>query len=52
MREESKDVLILCDTEEEYAGLMTDFLKSRKALPWEIRTYTVVELLLKEEKCC
>lgn len=50
MREESKDVLILYDTEEEYAGLMTDFLKSRKDLPWEIRTYTVVELLLKEEK--
>ena len=50
MREESKDVLILCDIEEEYAGLMTDFLKSRKDLPWEIRTYTVVDLLVKEEK--
>ena len=49
MREESKDILILCDTEEEYAGLMTDFLKSRKDLPWEIRTYTMMELLLQKE---
>lgn len=50
MRERSKDILILCDTEEEYAGLLTDFLRGRKDLPWEIRTYTMVELLLREER--
>ena len=50
MRERSKDILILCDTEEEYAGLLTDYLRGRKDLPWEIRTYTMVDLLLQEER--
>lgn len=50
MRESTRDVLVLCDAEEEYARLMTDFLKARKDLPWEIRTYTSADLLLQGEK--
>lgn len=39
--------LVLCDTEEEYAQLMTDFLQKQKDLPWELRTYTDVQELLR-----
>lgn len=49
MRELSKDILVLCDAEEEYARLMTDFLKLHKELPWEIHTYTNPNLLLEME---
>ena len=42
--------LILCDTEEEYAQLMTEYLKKQKDLPWEMRTYTDVQELLKTEE--
>lgn len=45
-----RDVLILCDGEEEYALLMSDFLKTHKDLPWEIRTYTTLDTLLDREK--
>ena len=41
--------LILCDKEEEYAQLMTEYLKKQKDLPWEMRTYTDVQELLKTE---
>lgn len=50
MKNKTKDILVLCDTEEEYATLMTDFLKSHKELPWEIHTYTAVDVLLQEEQ--
>ncbi len=50
MKNRSKDVLVLCDTEEEYARLMTDFLKLHKELPWEIHTYTTVKMLFQEER--
>lgn len=43
-------IMVLCDTEEEYAQLMTDFLKKNRELPWKIHTYTKVEELVKEEK--
>ncbi len=49
MKSRVKDVLVLCDEEEEYAYLMTDFLRMHKDLPWEIRTYTTVNTLLQEE---
>lgn len=42
--------MVLCDPEEEYAQLMTEFLKKHKDLPWKIRTYTSVEDLLRTEK--
>lgn len=50
MRTEEKDILVLCDREEEYARLMTDFLKLHKELPWEIHTYTAGSLLMQEER--
>lgn len=40
--------LVLCDTEEEYAQLMTDYLQKQKDLPWVLRTYTDVQELLRE----
>lgn len=49
MKETSK-IMVLCDTEEEYAQLMTEFLKKHKNLPWELRTYTNVKDLLREER--
>ena len=42
--------MVLCDPEEEYAQLMTEFLKKHKELPWKIRTYTSVDDLLRMEK--
>lgn len=42
--------LVLYDREEEYAQLMTEFLKKHKELPWEIRTYTDAGQLMCEEK--
>lgn len=41
--------LVLCDPEEEYAQLMTDYLNKQKDLPWELRTYTNVQELLVSE---
>ena len=41
-------MLVLCDTEEEYAQLMTDYLQKQKDLPWVLRTYTDVQELLNE----
>ncbi len=49
MKKGLKDVLVLCDGEEEYAGLMSDFLKMHRELPWEIHTYTAVNTLLEKE---
>ncbi len=43
-------IFVLCDREEEYAYLMTEFLKRHRELPWEIHTYTDRERMLKEEK--
>ena len=50
MKNDAKDIMVLCDTEEEYARLMTDFLKTYRDLPWEIHTYTTVQTLLCEER--
>ncbi len=49
MRDGEK-VMALCDTEEEYAQLMTEFLKKNRELPWKIHTYTSVQELVKEER--
>lgn len=43
-------VLVLCDEEEEYARLMTEFLKGHKDLPWEIHTYTDAGELIRGEQ--
>jgi len=50
LREKSSKVMVLCDTEEEYAQLMTEFMKKRKNLPWELHTYTDVQDLISMEK--
>lgn len=42
--------MVLCDTEDEYAQLMTEFLKKNRDLPWKIHTYTNIQELVKEEK--
>lgn len=52
MRESDGKVMALCDTEEEYALLMTEFLKRHKDLPWELHTYTSVAELLEREQYC
>ena len=39
------NVLALCDTEEEYARHMTEYLKGHREAPWDIRTYTDVQSL-------
>ncbi len=44
-----ENIMALCDTEEEYAQLMTEFLKKSRELPWKIHTYTSVQELMKEE---
>lgn len=50
MKEKTEKIMVLCDTEEEYAQLMTEYLQKQKNLPWELHTYTSVEKLLQEEK--
>lgn len=50
MKEKNSKVMVLCDTEEEYAQLMTEFMKKRKNLPWELHTYTNVQDMLSMEK--
>lgn len=35
--------LVLCDTEEEYAQHMTEFLQAHKEIPWEVYAYTDIE---------
>lgn len=47
---EKRKIMALCDTEEEYAQLFTDFLRKNRNLPWDVHTYTSVEDLLREEK--
>lgn len=50
MREMACKVMALCDTEEEYAQLMTEFMRKQKNLPWELHTYTNVDTLLGTEQ--
>lgn len=50
LKEENRRALALCDREEEYAQLMTEFLRKNRELPWEIHTYTNAEEMLRQEK--
>lgn len=50
MKDTGRGVLILCDREEEYAYLMTEFIRSRDGLPWQLRTYTDAEELKRREE--
>ena len=48
--EQKEAVMVLFDREEEYARLLSEFLRRQKELPWEIHTYTKMEELLEREK--
>lgn len=50
MKNKEKDVLVLCDSEEEYAILMTEFMKTHREIPWEIHTYTATASMLQVER--
>ncbi len=45
-----KGKVILFDSEEEYANLMSDYLRKHRDIPWEIRTFTKQEELLLEKQ--
>lgn len=49
-RNVARRVLALCDAEEEYARLMSDFLRKHKNLPWDIHTYTDLSALRENEQ--
>ena len=49
MRESVGRVMVLCDTEEEYAQLMTEYLRRHKNVPWDIHTYTDMGELFRKE---
>lgn len=49
MNRHQDNILALCDVEEEYAQLMSEFLKKQKNLPWVLHTYTDVKSLLEEK---
>lgn len=49
MKQKTEKTLVLCDEEEEYAQLMTEFLNKQKGLPWILRTYTDTEELYGRE---
>ncbi len=48
--EQKEAVMVLFDREEEYARLLSEFLRRQKELPWEIHTYTKMEELLERER--
>lgn len=50
MKEKREPVLVLCDREEEYAQLMTEFIRTHKEIPWKVHTYTDVEELMHREQ--
>ena len=43
MKKGNGKVMALCDTEEEYAQLMTEFMGKRKNMPWELCKYNLSE---------
>ena len=51
IRPMEENILVLFDKEEEYAYLMSEFLRTHEDTPWEIHTYTTnTELLAKEKR--
>ena len=50
MKKEEEIILALCDGEEEYAHLMTEYMERQKNLPWSVHTYTDVSRLLAQER--
>lgn len=50
MRRKAEKIMVLCDEEEEYAQLMTEFLKKQKDFPWKLHTYTSAEEMMRQEE--
>lgn len=50
LNQELKKTLLFCDEEEEYTQLMTEFLEKHKDLPWQMRSYTDAEEMVRQEK--
>ena len=44
-----RQILVLCDREKEYAGLMGDFLKTRGDLPWDVHIYSDTDQMFSDE---
>jgi hypothetical protein len=44
-----KHILVLYDREEEYAGLMGEYLKNHGNIPWDVHTYTDADILMGQE---
>jgi len=47
--QKTEKIMLLCDEEEEYAQLMSEFLRKHKNLPWGLRTYTSAEKMMRQE---
>lgn len=47
---EQESILVLCDREEEYARLMSEFLEKQENLPWSVHTYTDVDKMMEVER--
>lgn len=45
-----ENLFLLCDTEEEYAELFGEYLRTQRDIPWNIRIYTDVGEMLEKEK--
>ena len=50
MKNSEEIILAFCDEEEEYAGLMTEYMERQKNLPWTVHTYTDKQKLMEEER--
>lgn len=50
MNKAEEMILALCDGEEEYAHLLTEYMERQRNLPWSVHTYTDVSRLMAEEK--
>lgn len=50
MKGSEEVILALCDGDEEYAGLLSEFMQRQEHLPWSVHTYTDIGRLLAQEK--
>lgn len=48
-KKEDEVILALCDGEEEYASLMSEYMQRQKNLPWTVHTYTDLGTLICQE---
>ena len=50
MKQLDEVILAFCDSEEEYARLMAEYMQKQQNLPWSIHAYTDADKLLLQEK--